>query len=394
MQELITTFLDGKTLTDFYTILRKNWFNCLVDFSTIIVGLVAIFAIYQNQKFYQGNTKKQELIAFQEMFNFLFQQYQSISTLNEDTQKAFYQKIWQVIRNGNTPNSTNLNTDDELKRHRNQIYNILSLIDTQKSELLTDEQKSEYARLLYSIIPNEVLWLMAIYALQTHQGNYKPNNFKEMLEKYHFLETLSLFNDPASEDVIPTPDGKIHYEIKHLVPFITLGRLFKRNFSHSIWGKSTFPFRIYEIWGLAEFRQGNYQIALKILKSLAHNGSSLAQCTIAIMYSYDGYLGNNTEKSLPYYQKAAEQGNRVAQHNLATIYLKRNELEQAIYWYEQASKQNDPRSQYDLACLYANANYGINNFKRAKKWAEKACKQKEQGACELLEQINQILSQH
>ena len=48
-------------------------------------------------------------------------------------------------------------------------------------------------------------------------------------------------------------------------------------------------------------------------------------------------------KAIYWYKKSAEQGQKIAQYNLAIIYENKNEIDEnmdkAIYWYEKSAKQ-------------------------------------------------------
>ena len=64
---------------------------------------------------------------------------------------------------------------------------------------------------------------------------------------------------------------------------------------------------------------------------------------------------NHDQKAFEFYQKAANLGNSVAQHNLACMYKNgvgiEKDINQAIYWYEQSAKQGDQDAQDQLKRL-------------------------------------------
>ncbi|MGL5058753.1 MAG: tetratricopeptide repeat protein [Microcoleus sp.] len=73
--------------------------------------------------------------------------------------------------------------------------------------------------------------------------------------------------------------------------------------------------------GLTAFNNQDYTPAFTLLKPLAEQGNSEAQCIIASMY----HLGLGREKTISeaikWYIKSAEQGYAVASNNLGGIYL-------------------------------------------------------------------------
>ena len=82
----------------------------------------------------------------------------------------------------------------------------------------------------------------------------------------------------------------------------------------------------------------------------------------------------NSEATIPY-----KQGYAPAQHQLAEMYSKgeevRQDIEEAIKWYKRAAEQGFVLSQYSLGLLYDMGN-GVNqDFKEAKKWYQKAAEQ-------------------
>lgn len=69
-------------------------------------------------------------------------------------------------------------------------------------------------------------------------------------------------------------------------------------------------------------------------------------------------------------EKAAQQGNPFAQHNLALMYATgqgvRQDFHKAKEWYEKAAEQNAPYSQFNLALLYQEGKGVRQDFQQAK----------------------------
>lgn len=73
--------------------------------------------------------------------------------------------------------------------------------------------------------------------------------------------------------------------------------------------------------GLLAFEQENYSETLILLKPLAENGHSEAQCILGNIYHLGLGVEPNIKEAIKWYQKSAKQGYLIAQNNLNTIYL-------------------------------------------------------------------------
>ncbi len=69
--------------------------------------------------------------------------------------------------------------------------------------------------------------------------------------------------------------------------------------------------------GLAAYRDGDYAIALKLLRPLAKQGNARAQYHLSIMYDQGQGVTQDHKEALKWYQLAGKQGNKEAQ-----VYLK------------------------------------------------------------------------
>jgi hypothetical protein len=83
--------------------------------------------------------------------------------------------------------------------------------------------------------------------------------------------------------------------------------------------------------GLQAFEAQEYEQALSVLKPLAEEGASEAQCVIGTLYQL-GLVGEaDVSLASHWYRKAAEQGHGVAANNLAGMLL-----QESHYWYTKA----------------------------------------------------------
>ncbi|UZO08517.1 uncharacterized protein OCT59_028771 [Rhizophagus irregularis] len=119
----------------------------------------------------------------------------------------------------------------------------------------------------------------------------------------------------------------------------------------------------------------NYKKAIYYFQKAAENGHKIAQCDLGDCYRKAaekghitaqnnlGYLyqhGEGTEKDLNkaiyWYNKAAESGDKVAQFNLGYLYQydegTEKDLDKAIYWYNKAAESGDKVAQFNLGNCY------------------------------------------
>ena len=119
--------------------------------------------------------------------------------------------------------------------------------------------------------------------------------------------------------------------------------------------------------------------AIQKIKTLAKK-EPFAQYNLALMY-YDGRGGveQNSEQSIYWFQKAAEQGLVVAQNKLASMYYNGIGVEQnfdkAFYWYQKAAKQKFTVAQYQLAEMYHKGIGVKKNREKAKELYKKLANQ-------------------
>ena len=80
-----------------------------------------------------------------------------------------------------------------------------------------------------------------------------------------------------------------------------------------------------------------------------------------------------------WYRRAAEQGERIAQYNLAVMLFRGDgvarDVEEALQWYEKAAEQGMPEAQTALGDLYAIGAGVAADPEAARRWYEKAASQ-------------------
>src|SRR5438876_1115057 len=108
----------------------------------------------------------------------------------------------------------------------------------------------------------------------------------------------------------------------------------------------------------------------------AENGNKIAMYNLAICYKNGEGTEKNLEKAFYWYQKAAEIGNKNAMYNLAICYENgkgtEKNLKIAFYWYQKAAENGNNNAMYNLAICYKNGKRTEKNLKKAFYWYQKA----------------------
>lgn len=146
-------------------------------------------------------------------------------------------------------------------------------------------------------------------------------------------------------------------------------------------------------YGIAEYEALNFSTAFEVLMPLAQAGELQAQKVIAHMYSFGQDVEIDFAEATKWYRLAAEQGDPVAQNNLASHLLEEN-LEEAIKWYTASAEQGFPFAEETLGDIYSGnldisgpEGEKIKNIFEATKWYEKAANKGFSIACHRLGDI-------
>lgn len=109
--------------------------------------------------------------------------------------------------------------------------------------------------------------------------------------------------------------------------------------------------------GVNAAKSGDYKTAFIEFKKLAEQGDALAQFNLALMYSNGQGVPQDYKEAVKWYRKAAVQGDTISQFNLAAKYRKGQgvpqDYKEAIKWYQKAAEQGYADAQYNLALMYA-----------------------------------------
>lgn len=108
--------------------------------------------------------------------------------------------------------------------------------------------------------------------------------------------------------------------------------------------------------GWQAYQRGDYAEAAAAWTPLAEAGDAAAQYNLGVLYDEGRGVSRDRAQALLWWQKAAAQEHRLAQHNIALTLLESDsgaDLERAVDWLKRAAAGGFARSQYSLAKLYA-----------------------------------------
>lgn len=104
------------------------------------------------------------------------------------------------------------------------------------------------------------------------------------------------------------------------------------------------------------YKQGDYQNAFPLIKSLAEQNDVRAQIILGIMYSRGNGVSIDDGQAFYWYKNAAYAGDSDAQYLLGESYyagkgVEKN-LEQARLWWQKAAISGNAGGEFALGCLY------------------------------------------
>jgi TPR repeat protein len=131
---------------------------------------------------------------------------------------------------------------------------------------------------------------------------------------------------------------------------------------------------------LVQYNSGHRAEAVKVWRSLAEQGDTEAQFTLAVLYNRgDGGVAKDMIEAVRWYRKAAEQGHAIAQYNLGVLYATgtgvTRDLNAAVQWWRMAALQGHSEAQFNLGLYYAEGSGVKMDAAEAVKWWAMAAKQ-------------------
>ncbi len=82
-------------------------------------------------------------------------------------------------------------------------------------------------------------------------------------------------------------------------------------------------------------------------------GLKYAQLKLAWCYENGFGVGQNEQKAIKWYAKAAHQGEKKAQCSLGRLLKKDGDFEGAVKWFSRAAEEGFPDAEYELGLCYA-----------------------------------------
>ncbi|HEV2327512.1 MAG TPA: tetratricopeptide repeat-containing serine protease family protein [Verrucomicrobiae bacterium] len=121
-------------------------------------------------------------------------------------------------------------------------------------------------------------------------------------------------------------------------------------------------------------QQGDTNL-IENIQTQAGKGDAKAQFTLGIYY----YENKDYVDALKWYKEAADQGNRLAQYNLGTMYANgivvNTNFAEAFKWLRESAEQGLTEAQYSLGICYDLGKGTARDYKQAAKWFRKAAEQ-------------------
>ncbi len=132
--------------------------------------------------------------------------------------------------------------------------------------------------------------------------------------------------------------------------------------------------------GVAAYKKRNYEVAMKLLKPLAEEGNPVAQETVGRMVERGKTVKADFREALDWYQKAADQGDALAQGHVGRIYRTgffngRADFGNALKYYRMAAEKNVAVAQLGLGSMYKAGEGVPENEAEAVMWFRKAAEQ-------------------
>jgi TPR repeat protein len=115
-------------------------------------------------------------------------------------------------------------------------------------------------------------------------------------------------------------------------------------------------------------------------RRLAEKGNAAAQNSLARGFQLEG----NYESAVPWFEKAANQGDREAMYEVASIYARGNfiknegaadlliDADKAVYWYRKAAELGSKEAMLAIGGMYQEGRLVAQNYQEAMKWYQKA----------------------
>ena len=128
----------------------------------------------------------------------------------------------------------------------------------------------------------------------------------------------------------------------------------------------------------------------------AQQGNDIAQYNLALMYNDGRGVTQDYKQAVKLYRKAAEQGLASAQFNLGNMYNGgqgvTQDYKQAVKWYRKAAEQGYARAQFNLGNMYASGQGVTQDYVLAHMWWNIAASAGIESALKNRDRVAEVLS--
>lgn len=141
--------------------------------------------------------------------------------------------------------------------------------------------------------------------------------------------------------------------------------------------------------GVAAYKRGDFEAALRAWRPLAEQGNPNAQFNLGLMYNNGKGVPKDDVEAMKWYRMAAEQGYANAQFNLGFMYdsgqgVPEDDVE-AVKWYRMAAEQGHAKAQNNMGVMHKIGEGVPQDDDEAMKWYRMAAEQGHARARETLE---------
>jgi TPR repeat protein len=127
---------------------------------------------------------------------------------------------------------------------------------------------------------------------------------------------------------------------------------------------------------LAAFNSKDYASAAKEFTPLAEQGNAIAQHNMARLYANGLGVPKDIDKALYWYDKSTAQGYAPAEFGLGLMYSSGDGVPKdpvkAAYWWQKAADQGNAKAQHALGVIYTSGNGVAKDATQAVAWYRKA----------------------
>jgi uncharacterized protein len=129
----------------------------------------------------------------------------------------------------------------------------------------------------------------------------------------------------------------------------------------------------------AAFKRRDYSTAVRLWRSLADQGDTVAQTNLGVCYEHGRGVPRDYVAAAKWFRKAADQGDAIAQYNLGFLYDTgigvARDFAEAAKWYVRGADQGDAVAQANLGAMYAQGQAVPRDNVRAYMWSSLAAAQ-------------------